>query len=550
MRARVALVRPQVGVLHKFSKLIENLAIGYLATALRADGHEVLLADAMIHGWTPEETARQVLDFRPHVVGVTVVLQYLPPEVGRLARLLRDGGHAGPILVGGHAVSFFPERILEAVPDVDAVVCGEGEHSIRQIAAAVAGGGAWTAASGICFRDGAAARRTPTRRIRDLDALGDPARDLTPEIVACDGLSAVSTSRGCYARCSFCSVPRFYGLEQGKALASGDWLARSVAGAIEDIAGLHRRYGIRELLIVDDEFFGGTGDGVARAHRFGAALEDLALPVRFALSCRAENVEPSVFEQLRRGGLTHVFVGLESGSSSALKLYGKGHSVDQNREAVRIIKSLGLSFQPGFMLFNYRSTLGEIRASLEFLQEIGECKPITINSAVDPHFGTPLVLAMEREGVLEDELVAMKARYLDARVAAAKVVAERCAEAFQPYMNFIAGVRSSVTYEWRRQVPGRRPQDERLLDAFEHQVNDGFARVVANAVDELERSPREDLEARIRAAEEALAAVGERLRKAKALVVAHLQEVEGTIRYVTQGDLIRDARGPAAVTPA
>jgi hypothetical protein len=117
-------------------------------------------------------------------------------------------------------------------------------------------------------------------------------------------------------------------------------------------------------------------------------------------------------------------------------------------------------------------------------------------------------------------------------------------------MNFIAGVRSSVTYEWRRQVPGRRPQDERLLDAFEHQVNDGFARVVANAVDELERSPREDLEARIRAAEEALAAVGERLRKAKALVVAHLQEVEGTIRYVTQGDLIRDARGPAAVTPA
>jgi radical SAM superfamily enzyme YgiQ (UPF0313 family) len=541
MHARVALIRPPVDVLHKFSKLVENLAIGYLATALRCEGHEVLLVDAMIRNWSPDETAKHVLDFCPNLVGMTVVLQYLPAEVGKLARLLREGGYSGPILIGGHAVSFFPERILEAVADVDAVVCGEGEEAIRYIAAAVASGQAWTGAPGLCSRAGAGSRRTRSTRIRDLDGLGHPARDLTPDIIACDGLSAISTSRGCYARCSFCSVPRFYGLERGRALASGDWLARSVAGAIDDISDLHRRFAIRELLIVDDEFFGGAATSVARALSFGRALEELDIPLRFALSCRAENVEPAVFDQLKRGGLAHVFVGLESGNNSDLKLYGKGHSVEQNRDAVRIIKGLGLSFQPGFMLFNYRSTLREVRQNLEFLKDIGECKPITLNTAVDPHFGTPLVWAMEREGVLQDDLIAMKARYLDSRVATAKIVAEKCATAFQPYMNFIAGIRSSVTYEWRRAVPGRRPQEERLLDAFEQQVNDQFSRVVCDAVDQLDRFPEPAAKEVIWAAEEELEGIGERLAVARSLIVTHLQGVEGAIRYVTQSDLMRTA---------
>jgi len=108
-------------------------------------------------------------------------------------------------------------------------------------------------------------------------------------------------------------------------------------------------------------------------------------------------------------------------------------------------------------------------------------------------------------------------------------------------MNFIAGIRSSVTYEWRRAVPGRRPQEERLLDAFEQQVNDQFSRVVCDAVDQLDRFPEPAAKEVIWAAEEELEGIGERLAVARSLIVTHLQGVEGAIRYVTQSDLMRTA---------
>jgi hypothetical protein len=38
-------------------------------------------------------------------------------------------------------------------------------------------------------------------------------------------------------------------------------------------ADVEARFGLRELLIVDDEFFGGTGAGFERAREFGRRLE-------------------------------------------------------------------------------------------------------------------------------------------------------------------------------------------------------------------------------------------------------------------------------------
>ena len=537
MTRTVTLIRPPVDVLHKFSKPVECLALGYLGAAVRHAGHDAMLLDGMMWDWTIQESAERILATSPDIVGITVVLNHLPPQVEEISALLRAGGFDGPILVGGHSVSFFPEQVLRAAPSVDAVICGEGELPIQDVVLALDAGRRWQDSPGVAYRDGDAVRRNGVRRLDDLELLAHPARDLTSEIIDNDGLAAMSTSRGCYARCNFCSIPRFYGLERGgKGLASGDWLGRDPAGMAAEVLHLHEEFGLLELLIVDDEFFGGNPAGVERALRFADLLAAADSPVGLALSFRAENAEPALLARLQAGGLRHCFIGLESGVDSDLKLYGKAHSADQNRRAVEVVKELGLSFQPGFMMFHYDSTVDQLRRNMAFLRDIGECKPVTVNSSVDPHFGTPLLRVMRREGVVADHGTSMAMRYKDPRVAVAKEIAHEAASGFQEFMNVIAGLQSAITYEWRRPVPGRKPAVQGAIDTFETRVNDSFVRVVDEALEAL-AGPAEAAEV-VAAARSRLTAVRRELSVARSLLMLFIQQHEGGVAYRTQRDLM------------
>lgn len=536
-RVRASLVRPPVDVLHKFSKPVESLAIGYLATSLRRAGHTAIMLDAMLEDWSDEETVKRILNESPDLIGFTTVLQRFPENLPAILKRIRSEGFDGPILVGGHAVSFFADAILGECPELDGVIQGEGEETIVTIANAMSRDDDWRHAPGVAARHEGRIVLGPVRRIRNLDALGEPARDLTPDVMRHDGLVAVSTSRGCHARCTFCSVPRFYGLERGRTLARGDWLARDALASALEIATLSDRFGVREILIVDDEFFGGSIEGQDRAIRFANELAALRRPVRFALSFRAENAAPVVLEKLAAAGLAHVFIGLESGHDPDLKLYGKGHSAKQNEQAVRTVKSLGLSFQPGFMLFNHHSTLSSLREGLYFLDRIDELKPVTINTAVDPHFGAPLTKEMRRHGALKEGPLEMSSTYSDPAVEALKVVADLCSRHFVPFMNFIATTQSAITYEWRRNPPGRTLQTRRVLDAFERGANSAFAAVVIKALEALERQPDEGAEI-VHDAEVSLRAVVDEFQVKKALVAAYLESAEGGVRYTSQVDLI------------
>jgi anaerobic magnesium-protoporphyrin IX monomethyl ester cyclase len=534
---RITLVRPPVNVLHKFSKPVECLALGYLTSALRADNHHVTMLDGMLYDWSEEETVDRIVQSKPDIVGFTNVLNYFPSETKSQIKKLRKL-FDGLIIAGGHSVSFFPERILRSVEELNLILCGEGESSIRQLAKCFESNTSYDAVDGIAFlRNGEFFKNKP-KRIVNLDGVLPPARDLVPELIAQDGLICISTSRGCYARCSFCSIPRFYGLSNGKHMHSGDWLSRDVDRVISEITALHEDFGLLELLIVDDEFFGGSEVGKQRAIIFGQRLSEMNIPLKFTISCRAENVDYEVLETLKRGGLTHVFVGIESGIQEDLKLLTKGHSPNQNKQAVEIIKSLGLSFQAGFMMFNHRSTLNQLKVNLEFLRELGECKPIVINSAVDPHFGAPITKLMDREGGVSEEDTLLEAVYSDPDITLMRAVAEKCAMAFQPFMVFLAGINSAVTYEWRRKVPHRTEEEQKGIDAFEESVNKNFTQVFEDALDHLINKTFNTYEELIEFVDYRLDELNEQLKLPQALVIHSLQQGEAGIKYWSQSSMI------------
>lgn len=551
MPANVLLLRPQVDKLTKFSKPMESLALGYIASSLRAHGHGATLVDAQLRNLDDESTALSALDAKPDAICITSVLNYFDERTANVVRLIRGGGFGGPIILGGHAVSFFPERILASLPELDAVNVGEGELNMVEVARALSDKRDWRSSPGLCVRDGAGGySKRPPLSVDDLDDLPPPARDLTKEVVAHNGIVTMLTSRGCYARCTFCSIPRFYGLSSGKKGKPGGWRCRRPERVVDEIATLHRDHGVIETVFVDDEFFGASSikeqaaEGKERAVTIAKGIEGLRIPFNFLLSCRAENVDEAVLSALQRAGLTSIFIGLEAGNPSDLRIYGKAQPLEENLRAVEIVKRLGLRFQAGMMLFNFRSTLRELKANVRFLQQIDELKPMAVNSAMDPHFGAPIADLMEREGVLIDEGLRMRGGFLDDRVRIAKRIAEVCAGAFEPFMSMLSVLQSVITWEWRRRVPVRKAEDQRKLDALEREMNQAFSGLFVDALETLDRSKsasEDDVVAQTLTATKGLEAHFK--RKLRSLVV-ELDRAEGPLKYWTQEE-VRDFRHAA-----
>src|SRR5437867_5502311 len=113
---------PQVLGLSKFI-CVEPLALEIVATSLLAHGHEVRILD-MRHDPDLEGTLKA---FEPALVGIT---GYTPDaaEMLRIARAVKAMSREIFVLVGGHHATMCPADFN--VPDVDAILSGDGERSV------------------------------------------------------------------------------------------------------------------------------------------------------------------------------------------------------------------------------------------------------------------------------------------------------------------------------------------------------------------------------------------------------------------------------------
>ena len=74
----------------------------------------------------------------------------------------------------------------------------------------------------------------------------------------------------------------------------------------------------------------------------------------------------TLIERLIAGGLTHVYMGVESGDEEGLINMSKRLKPEAHLRAGRILKSFGLSFDFGFMLVDPYSTFRSIRQNISF----------------------------------------------------------------------------------------------------------------------------------------------------------------------------------------
>jgi radical SAM superfamily enzyme YgiQ (UPF0313 family) len=309
-----------------------------LGGALRDAGHQPALEDLahrLASGALGNEAlnggdglARSAADLllargKPDLLGFSVMGATLPIAL-EIARLLRERWAEVPILIGGPGVNGTDGWIVERFPWIDAVVRGEGEITVVEIADAMAAGSGPFEVDGVTSRraDGEVVRTADRAMIKDLNDLPRYAWDLLPPITAYkavtgeeDGLVPLDSGRGCVYDCSFCSIGRTWS-RRSRPLPA-DRLAREVA-ELRGIPGANRAY------LCHDIFGADRKHALAFTERMVA--EDIRIP--WEVRARADHLDAELLQSMGRAGCDRVLLGIESASPRVRARNQKGMRED------------------------------------------------------------------------------------------------------------------------------------------------------------------------------------------------------------------------------
>jgi anaerobic magnesium-protoporphyrin IX monomethyl ester cyclase len=380
----------------------EYLGLEYIAAFLRKHGYSVLMLNCNLNT-TVQQAAEIALKENPKIIGISVPTIPNLPGTFDLVKNLRNCGYSGHICFGGHVATFSCRDILETMQDVDTIVRGEGELTFLKLLQTIESGEPLTKVDGIAFKNGKDVIINPARElIHNIDDLPFPSRDILAEIIDNNpelARASIAAGRGCYGKCTFCSVRAFYELSAGPKIR-----LRSPENVVDEIEYLVKRYNISEISFVDDNFIGPGKIGQKRASGIAEEILNRKLNITFTLYCRVNDINEFLFKLLKKAGLVRVFVGIESGVQTVLNRFNKGVTVEQNSEAINLLRRLGIAWDAGFILYDPSTTFEELKENIKFIRKTTLYRypaATLLLNGLTVYPGTPIEQILKDEGRLK-----------------------------------------------------------------------------------------------------------------------------------------------------
>jgi len=298
-------------------------------------------------------------------------------------KLIRDDINALPpgvmTILGGRTATENPRYWLEACPNADAVVCGDGEQAIVEIAE----GRPWSEIAGLVCRgrDGQLVFNPPRDNV-PLDDNLMPARDLRGHAyyMTSKGVSMgiqidqVAGSRGCPFNCRFCNFAiNPWGVKRS-------WAPRSPESIVREIQQINA-----DLVMFVDDVFTYQPDRVV-------AICDLLIAKgirkHYIVNARLEIAKrPDVLDKMQQAGFIALLIGVESTQDATLKSMGKGFNIAQVRERFEVLRKSRMIINAYFIVGNIGETEEQMLSTASFARSIGVDLIHVSRLRIEPHSG-------------------------------------------------------------------------------------------------------------------------------------------------------------------
>jgi radical SAM superfamily enzyme YgiQ (UPF0313 family) len=361
--------------------LYPPIELAHVASVLEADGFEVVLHDCDPLEQGPEQALAAAVAAAPELVVLDSSSTSLDQDLA-LARSIRTALGV-PVAILGSQVTYAPAEVF-ADEGVDAVVRGEPEHTVRELARRVRDRAGLAGVEGLSWRraDGEVVHEPEREKIGDLDALPLPARHLLDNqayrFPGLDGpVTTVKSSRGCPLDCSFCG----YTLAQGLRFRF-----RSPQHVLAELVDIRRTWGVRHV-VFRDPIFTTRKD---RVHAICDGILGESLDLAWQCETAVKVLDRPLLEKMAAAGCRHISLGVESGNAEIQRKHCGGKLLDHEQAVgvFRACREVGIETRAFCMIGFPEETPAMVEETLRLVER---CDPDQVQfCAVTAYPGTPL----------------------------------------------------------------------------------------------------------------------------------------------------------------
>lgn len=393
----VVLFFPKTGYDIKNASVELPLSMLSLASVL-VDDYDVRIIDQRVdEQW--EQKLEKELAKKPYAFTFSAMTGTQITNALALSKRVQEGGSKA--IWGGIHATILPYQTVEH-PNVDYVIVGEGEFTLKAFVDAQAKGGEVKDIPNLVYkgkdRSGLTAQ-APISEPSDIPELPYHLVDVE-NYVKSGGMTFARnerilpfiTSRGCPYRCGYCSTGF---------LAQKRWKYLSADEAVERVMRIKRRYHLDVVKFYDENFL----TNPVRAEAIARGLND---QIKWSIQARMDNLLRVNIKTLEAGGLRVVEPGVESGSDRILQLVNKDENVATMVKANQKLAETNVKAFYNFMMGFPTETKEEIMQTIDFaLQLLKDNKNAHVTGfyIYSPYPGTSLfTLAVQHGFTMPDTL--------------------------------------------------------------------------------------------------------------------------------------------------
>ena len=342
-------------------KLFPPTGLEYVATSAQGLADKVTLLD-LRYEEELSDTDR-LLDFISREIDIICVSIGWDRQFDEVCGILRRMPDNIPLVVGGYKATEKVEELFVLCPNIDIIVRGEGEETIKEILQ----GHPFKDIAGISYRENGVVAHNKQRPLPSVDTLPFPDRSLRRDTyrLTLNGINitgmtfdSVLSARGCPFNCKFCTFSlnplgqrRFYA-------------ARNLDNVIKEIEGIDAT----GILFSDDNLFAEP----KRSEKLCDMIIERKLNKRFIAQARIDISEhPHLLEKMVKAGFKALLIGIESPHDWILKQLNKGFDSAQVRKAFKVLNKYPIYYSGYFIYGNIGETEEEMLYISDFAKEIG-----------------------------------------------------------------------------------------------------------------------------------------------------------------------------------
>lgn len=334
-----------------------------------------------------KEVKAKIAKQSPDIVGISV----MTPKYGsalNVSRLVKEFDRDIPVVWGGVHPTILPDETIKN-EDVDIIVRAEGEYTFLDLIENLERP---NKVIGITYKENGKIIHNPNRPlIENLDELPFPARHLILEKgnYYPEAFGNIFASRGCPYNCIFCASYKVW---------TKKVRYRSPENVVDEIKEIKKRYKTKRFTFEDDSF---TLNKKLVSDICNLLIKE-KLNITWATETRANLVTSDLIKKMKSAGCEDITIGVESGDEGTLKKIKKGITIEQIKNASRILKENKIRFDAFFMIGFPWETKKEIDKTVSLMNELDP--RVAVFSVVTPYPGTELYDICRSEGLIPENI--------------------------------------------------------------------------------------------------------------------------------------------------